>query len=193
MCPRKMFSLLPISLLILISGIAAWALHPTLALAQCGDNPPESSCIRCHQESHPVIGEGEWHEIHADKDCCWSCHGGNTQTDDKDLAHEGMHPDPLENNHATCYTCHPYDYETRAQRFAVILGVTPEIHAPTPHPTSVAPPDENLALVILPDSGSNTADKSIPYPEFICLALGLGILILIGRRFLLHANHPKLT
>jgi hypothetical protein len=121
------------------------------ARAQCGDTPPDSSCITCHeyQGTDPVYGKGEWHDIHASKDCCWSCHGGNTRTQDKDLAHVGMTKNPLVDIYMDCHSCHPEDYPARAERFAIALGVTPgssPTGTPVPaglfveHPIVVIPP-----------------------------------------------------
>ncbi len=110
----------------------------TPALAQCGDTPDASSCITCHEKEavNPVVENGEWHMIHASKDCCWNCHGGNTMAQDKDLAHEGMTTQPLSDTYTDCYTCHPNDYNERAERFAAALGVTiSSPSTPVPHNT----------------------------------------------------------
>jgi hypothetical protein len=121
------------------------------ALAQCGDNPPDSSCITCHeyQKADPVYGRGEWHDIHASKDCCWNCHGGNTQTQDKDLAHLGMTKNPLEDIYLDCHCCHPQDYPNRAERFAVALGVTPG-SSPTCTPIPIGPSVEHSIVILSP-------------------------------------------
>jgi hypothetical protein len=54
---------------------------------------------------------------------------------DKDLAHEGLVVNPLEDIYTNCYHCHPDDYQARAERFALTLGVTPNSR---PTPTRVA-------------------------------------------------------
>jgi hypothetical protein len=153
------------------------------AHAQCGDTPADSSCITCHetQAADSVYGKGEWHEIHALKDCCWNCHGGNTQTLDKDLAHIGMTANPLEDTYTDCHSCHPEDYPERAERFAIVLGVTPG-SAPTPTAVATAPV-ESHPIVILPPPSSAAA--SFPRPEII---LGIGILglFLMGLILLSH-------
>jgi hypothetical protein len=164
--PRSRMALL-IGMTVLTLGLAVWAAWPPLALAQCGggDQPPESSCCACHAIAHPVLGQGEWHEIHARKDCCWNCHGGNDQAQDKDLAHIGLVSHPLEDPYTNCHACHPDDYQQRAERFAVALGVTPVSSKPltptlvalvpsggqtfTPSPLTPASPQWTTALVLL--------------------------------------------
>ncbi len=44
---------------------------------------------------------------------------------EKDLAHERLVAHPLDDIYTNCYQCHPYDYQERAARFGVLLGVTP--------------------------------------------------------------------
>jgi hypothetical protein len=144
-------------------------------LAQCGDTPADSSCITCHeyQGADPVYGKGEWHEIHALKDCCWSCHGGNTQAQDKDLAHVGMTAQPLKDVYTDCHSCHPEDYLQRAEKFAAALGVTPG-SAPTPTVVPVAP-EESHPIVILPPTSSATNPP--PWPVVILGASILGFFL----------------
>jgi hypothetical protein len=141
--------------LIIITGAILWILTPGSASAQCGDIPSSSSCFNCHeiQAVYPVYAKGDWHDIHAAKDCCWNCHGGNTQATDKDLAHVGIQLHPLTDVYTDCFACHPQDYQERAVRFAAILDVTP-ISQPTPtphpvtglidHPLVLQPPPVNL-------------------------------------------------
>jgi hypothetical protein len=154
------------------------SLTATPAQAQCGDTPANSSCITCHeyQGVDPVYGKGEWHEIHARKDCCWNCHGGNTQAQDKDLAHVGMTAQPLQDIYTDCHSCHPEDYPERAERFAVSLGITPK-SAPTPTVVAAAPVQSNPIIILPP--GSTAA----PFP-WLTAVLGTGILGLFLLAFL---------
>ncbi len=92
--------------------------------ASCGD-PQSSSCITCHTKEDPVNGKGEWHIIHASKDICINCHGGNGTSMVKDLAHEDLTANPLNDIYTDCHSCHPLDYVGRASIFAPTLGVTP--------------------------------------------------------------------
>lgn len=184
---RKWFFLGSVSLL--LAALAIWVnLTASPAQAQCGDTPADSSCITCHeyQESDPVYGKGDWHEIHALKDCCWNCHGGNTKAQDKDLAHESMVAKPLTDIYTDCHGCHPDDYSERAGRFAAILGITPgSSPTATPVPTATAVEHD---IVILP-----TISPSSPsFQPWILVvgAAGVSMLFLLGL-FELAKHQPK--
>src|SRR4030042_4348078 len=148
--PRKwLITLVFIGILFLGFGALVWVMTPIPAAAQCGSNPPpDSSCYTCHVQEDSVSGNGEWHGIHANKDCCAKCHGGNCSTMDKDLAHQDMIANPLSDIYTDCHSCHPDDYQSRAVVFSGELGITPS-SIPTPTP---APVGKVLAspLVILP-------------------------------------------
>jgi hypothetical protein len=87
-------------IIFLVAMAVLGSLSTSPAQAKCSDTPADSSCITSHeyQGADPVYRKGEWHEIHASKDCCWNCHGGNTQAQDKNLAHAGMTVQPLSNH-----------------------------------------------------------------------------------------------
>ncbi|MCC7130947.1 MAG: hypothetical protein B6D39_04760 [Anaerolineae bacterium UTCFX2] len=158
---------------LLLLFAVCWMLTPKLAQAQCGDIPESSSCYHCHQEqgAFPVYGKGDWHDVHAVKDCCWNCHGGNALSNDADLAHTGMLTNPLADIYTDCYACHPGDYQERADKFAVLLGVTPESRpTPTAHPAIMT---NGQPLVLQPPASSYAANQ----PAWIGLLAGLSILI----------------
>jgi hypothetical protein len=176
--------LIVLSLLLTLGLLSTWT---TRGQAQCGDTPADSSCKTCHDQSDPVYGRGEWHDIHARKDCCWNCHGGNTQAQDKDLAHEGMTANPLEDVYTDCYACHPEDYQARAERFGAVLGVNPSSSEP---PSKPEPPQsgsqEELQLIILPTPEPATFSIVPWHPEIglaflVCLAV-LAFFVIERRR-----------
>jgi hypothetical protein len=142
---------------IFLSGfsVLVWALTPIPVAAQCGSNPPpDSSCITCHASEAPIDETSPWHSIHAEKDCCVNCHGGNCRASDKDQAHMDVITNPLGDIYTNCHTCHPDDYQARAEIFASDLGITPgSISTPTPVPSGkiLAKP-----LVILSTPASTT-------------------------------------
>jgi hypothetical protein len=158
------------------------------AQAQCGDNPKDSSCITCHeyQGEDPVYGKGEWHTIHASKDCCWNCHGGNTQAQDKVLAHIGLTINPLQDIYTDCHSCHPDDYPERAVRFASVLG---EVPGSAPTPTALAAGLITSHPIILQPL-SSTKEVSFPW---VGLLIGGGLLGLffIALIFLGRVNNSK--
>ncbi|HTP11208.1 MAG TPA: hypothetical protein VMP08_23295 [Anaerolineae bacterium] len=124
------------ALSVLVVGLIL-CLTPAVVSAQGGgvpessgcSYPPPSSCLTCHAQVDPVAAKGEWHIIHARNDFCRNCHGGDDRTMDKDQAHAGMIANPLDDTYLSCHACHT-DYQQRAEKFAVILGVTPQSHKP---------------------------------------------------------------
>jgi len=156
-----------------------WML-PQPALTQCGDTPEESTCKTCHDESYPVDGTGEWHDIHARKDCCWNCHGGNSRSLNTETAHSGMLLNPLTNTYQDCYACHPYDYDERAVVFGTQLNVETGSSTPTPVIAAIPArlPAESRQIVILPDSQPSGLSRLDWLPGVYFL--GLVFLILVG-------------
>jgi hypothetical protein len=92
-------------------------------LAQCGSQA--SSCKNCHEVKgeDPVNSKGDWHVAHAFGDFCEFCHGGNVQATDEAAAHQGL-VQPLDDVKTNCSSCHADDYQTRAEKYAAVLGVT---------------------------------------------------------------------
>jgi hypothetical protein len=169
----------PLLVGIVLIGLSSmfWAISPPAVQAQCVDYPEKSSCYTCHEESYPVFVRGEWHEIHARKDCCWNCHGGNAQAQDKDLAHAGMTLQPLQDTYTDCFACHPYDYQVRADRFGEILGVVPISREPPTRSSPPSAPEAENQIVILPTPEPVVSPATMWYPEPLWLALGLLLLL----------------
>ncbi|CAG0943569.1 hypothetical protein ANRL1_01392 [Anaerolineae bacterium] len=113
---------------VLIGLTTLWMTSPSVTSAQCGSI--ESSCVKCHQSTHPVCGTTEWHSEYGHRYGCWNCHGGNDTAQDKELAHVSLVRHPLEDAYASCYVCHPEDYKQLAERFAKTLGVTVSAREP---------------------------------------------------------------
>lgn len=119
------------SLIFIIIGIAILVTTGLLIFtparqvnAQCGSQA--SSCKNCHetQGQDPVNNDGTtWHTQHAFGDFCYLCHAGNNQATDKTASHTGMVA-PLSDIVTNCKNCHPKDYESLAQEYAAVLGVT---------------------------------------------------------------------
>ena len=166
--------LLIASLLVLAIGLSV-LLAPQTAVAQCGD--PKPSCCTCHATAHPVTNEGEWHTIHARKECCSACHGGNDRTAVKETAHAGMTLHPLQDTYLACHQCHPDDYQRRAEVFAVALHVTPQSSEPLTKTVVFQPPDNVPPLHL---AGATTAISAAnPTPGLLVL-VGLVALLLMG-------------
>ncbi len=167
-----------------IAGLVLWAGSPVRVLAQCGDIPPDSSCITCHEKEFPVYDQGDWHILHARKDCCAQCHGGNCSATDKGLAHQDMTANPLEDIYTNCYHCHPDDYQARAGQFGLTLGITPGSR-PTPTPAAIR---AVMAPALLVENGATlSAGPSrsgvgafLGVLSLVCLALGIEIRYIIS-------------
>ncbi len=130
----KLRSLLPILLgILIVAGVAIFWPAPR-ASAQCGSQA--SSCKTCHETDNEksVNNDGTgWHTGHAFADFCYACHGGNSQTMNKDESHAGMVP-PMQDIQTACQSCHPADLTERAQKYATILGV--DLGAPAAVPAN---------------------------------------------------------
>jgi hypothetical protein len=144
---RKLKSFLPIllgALLMIVALILVWP--ASKASAQCGSQA--SSCKTCHETNNEksVNNDGTgWHTGHAFADFCYACHGGNSQSMNKDEAHAGMVP-PMQDIQTACQGCHPNDLMERAQKYAAILGVdlsaagsSPAVTAPAAGGTEATP------------------------------------------------------
>jgi hypothetical protein len=157
MSTKVMFRWAFITSLVGMIGLLAMGTAPVRA--QC-EEPPPSSCATCHAQEDPIIDKGEWHIIHASKDICMNCHGGNASAVDKDLAHEGLVAHPLEDIYTDCHSCHP-DYDERAAQFAPILGVTPNSCAtPTFIPVSNISGEPPSVNVNMPTNPADSASSS---------------------------------
>jgi hypothetical protein len=158
---------------------------PATVHAQCGVTQP-SSCATCHAQEDPVSGKGEWHIIHASKDICINCHGGNATTMNKDLAHEGLTSNPLSDIYTDCHSCHP-DYDARAQIFASTLSVTPGSCAtPTPVPGTGAAGQPQSGGINNPTNLVSTTPSSQP---FLIIGAMLSLLVFFVFGLVLMQRH----
>lgn len=149
----KVFSMLPLSTLVLFGAGMIWLMMPSTASAQCGSI--ESFCARCHQTTHPVCDHTAWHSEYGHRNACWSCHEGNDTAQDKELAHVGLVRNPLDDAYLSCYVCHPDNYQQLAQRYAQSLGMTVSFH-------QSSPPSSNLLKsvvtepIVMPETDAPT-------------------------------------
>jgi hypothetical protein len=146
---------LVVGLALCLTPAAAWAQSGGVPDSSGCSYPPASSCITCHAQVDPIANQGEWHVVHARNDFCRNCHGGDDRTMDQVQAHVGVVRNPLGDTYLSCHQCHPDDYQQRAEKFAVILGVTPQSHEPVTatvalNPASGAPA---VQLPVAPTSG----------------------------------------
>jgi hypothetical protein len=169
-------SILAVGLVLLTS----WLLlaNRTQVLAQCGDIPARSSCIVCHETSALLSNEQAWHEVHARKDCCANCHGGNCSTMDESMAHEDLSANPLDDIYTNCHSCHPDDYAERAAVFAAELGMSLGNWI-TPTPVTIVESSEQ-PLIVEPDA-SLPSEEKVPTGIFLAgLVFVMVLTTLIG-------------
>ncbi len=159
------------AVLLFFSLFFVW--RPFSVSAQCG-NPQPSSCITCHTKEYPVTDKGAWHSIHASKDICVNCHGGNVSTMDKNLAHESMLSQPLSDIYTDCHHCHP-DYIERAVPFAATLQITPSGCA-TPTPVAVSNVSSGLPPngIVMPSGSVSTFS---PFQSSLLILGGLALMV----------------
>lgn len=174
---KKLFFLAGFALLIFTLA----NLFPTPAAAQCGTGPV-GSCVECHLAQAPVDEKDLWHGVHARKNCCTNCHGGNCSAAEKEVAHVGIVPNPLEDIYTNCHACHPADYWQRAEVFAAELKVTPASRAtpspgPTPDPLNRQPQIE----ILPPPRASNPQVLALVSAALTAILVFLGFSLLIHR------------
>jgi hypothetical protein len=163
------------AMLATLSAIGFLSIQP--AHAQCGTQE-KSTCFTCHARQDPVQEQGEWHVVHAGKDLCINCHGGNGTSKDAAAAHQGMTTNPLSDVYTDCHSCHPDDYSMRAQRFANTLGVKVGSCA-TPTPVAAMAVSYN-SLVIQPVPAANAVQRpSMPSMIFGASVLLFGIWLVV--------------
>lgn len=165
-------TLLVASLMMLAIGLVVLFV-PQTVVAQCED--PKPSCCTCHATAHPVTDQGEWHTIHARKECCRSCHGGNDQAQDKETAHIGIVLDPLTDTYTSCHSCHPDDYRQRAEVFAVALHVTPMSSEPLTQTVALQLP--NSAPPIKLSAATTSISTASPTPWLWALVVIVAMLL----------------
>lgn len=161
-------------------GLLVLFAPPQAAVAQCED--PKPSCCTCHATAHPVGEQGEWHSIHARKECCRACHGGNDQAQDKDVAHVDMTLHPLQDTYMSCHQCHPDDYRQRANVFAVALHVTPMSSEPTARPPVAASTPPPMILTPLPKATTDVTPAGGWPVVLAVLVLAIGLAVIGWRR-----------
>jgi hypothetical protein len=167
---KRNFYLISILLGLLLLGVAiAWP--RTAARAQCGSQA--SSCKTCHEtQGKKSVNSDQtgWHTGHAFGDFCYSCHGGNNQSMVEAEAHTGMVP-PMSDIKTACAGCHPDDLQDRADKYAVILGVTAgggTQGGASSAPVATQPATTPQATPASPAAGtSSSAAPAAPAPELV--------------------------
>ena len=182
----RTFPILVLALLVLVL-VTLWLTAPLMTNAQC--ESIESTCVKCHQETHSVNGTTEWHSEYGHRNTCWNCHGGNDTAQDKDFAHVGLVRHPLEDTYASCYVCHPENYRKLAERYAKTLGVTVSAREPAPRMVASLVSAESYPLVMPLDDAPAIPTNSLKSSWLWWLSsvpVGLGLAWFIRKKRLGH-------
>ena len=108
-----------ILILLLLTAVPASAQEP--------DPTPENdaNCVACHTHQYYLYDSGKWFCLCDAPMHCVYCHGGRTDTTDKDQAHEGLVLYPTHNHAERCRACHTEDYLERVVTFGAVAGINP--------------------------------------------------------------------
>lgn len=120
-------------LLVVLAAGAALTSSPALPVQAQEETPaPDSRCRNCHENLYLLHDSGQWCCFCEPERTCTCCHGGNPETVDPEIAHEGLVANPITENPAICQDCHPDDYADRIMRFSLAAGIEPTpLEAPT--------------------------------------------------------------
>lgn len=112
---------------ILFLGLAG-ALFLAVNPAQAREPNPvpenDANCVSCHEHRYYVYDSGKWFCLCKAPMHCVYCHGGRTDSKDKEVAHEGLVLYPTRNHAERCQTCHSEDYMSRVITFEKEAGVS---------------------------------------------------------------------
>lgn len=119
-------------ILLLPQVIPAYAQEPT----------PENdaNCVACHEHQYYLYNSGKWFCLCEAPMHCVYCHGGRTDSSQKEIAHEGLVLYPTRHHAERCQTCHTEDYMSRVVAFTTVAGVSS-----TPKAIITATPIEPVA------------------------------------------------
>jgi hypothetical protein len=116
----------PLFCWITIFGVLLLLFLPLMPAAAQEPRPEnDANCIACHTHQYYLYDSGKWFCLCDAPMHCVYCHGGRTDTTDKDLAHEGLVLYPTHNHAERCRACHTEDYLERVVTFGAVAGVNP--------------------------------------------------------------------
>ena len=110
---------------IIITGLVILLLsqaYPVYAQEPTPEN--DANCVACHEHQYYLYDSGKWFCLCDAPMHCVYCHNGRTDTNNKELAHEGLVLYPTRHNAEGCRSCHPEDYLSRVVTFATVAGVS---------------------------------------------------------------------
>lgn len=173
-----------------LATILLSALVTTNVRADCGE-PQDLKCVQCHAEQAQYSAADEWHGSHYKVASCTNCHAGNASSSDKDIAHVSLVANPLSDVYSGCHQCHPNDYLTIAEGYALKLGITPEACVtPTPVPQGVMPVNFIGSDLNIPPAGAGGPSLGVSI-AWIAGAVLLLTFFISGLRWLSRHDHGQ--
>jgi hypothetical protein len=137
----------------------------------------DANCVACHEDQYYLFDSGKWYCLCEAPMHCIYCHGGRTDSNVEEVAHEGLVLYPTREHAQRCQTCHTEDYLARVVKFSSIAGVSS-----TPLPILTATPAEVISLtsVELPAISPTRLNQLEPWRRAALGVLGVVFIIVIG-------------
>ena len=151
--------------------LLAWVI-PAYAQETTPEN--DANCVACHEHQYYVYDSGKWFCLCEAPMHCVYCHGGRTDSNIEQVAHEGLVLYPTRDNAARCQNCHTEDYMSRAVTFASVAGVSS-----TPRAVITATPAE-VAMTQAEQSNSSPLLSVRRFETWRLAALSLLGIALVG-------------
>jgi hypothetical protein len=109
----------------ILVGLAI-ALSAWIAPARAQEPTPENdaNCVACHTHRYYLYDSGKWFCLCDAPMHCVYCHGGRTDSEIEEVAHEGLVLYPTLEHAVRCQACHPADYMDRVVTFASVAGIS---------------------------------------------------------------------
>ncbi|MFM8319401.1 MAG: hypothetical protein ACKOC5_00685 [Chloroflexota bacterium] len=108
-------------LVLVVVGLQlAWAAS---AAAQSLPPDDDENCTSCHENRYYLYDSGKYFCLCEAPMHCVYCHGGRTDSYQKEIAHEGLVLYPTRENAARCQNCHTQDYLSRVVKFDAVAGI----------------------------------------------------------------------
>ena len=84
----------------------------------------DANCVACHEHQYYVYDSGKWFCLCDAPMHCVYCHDGRTDSQVKEIAHEGLVLYPTSNQAERCQACHEEDYMSRVVTFDTVAGIS---------------------------------------------------------------------
>jgi len=130
--------------LILLSCVLFLQTTPVNAQEPDPTEESDAYCVACHEHQYYVYDSGKWYCLCEARMHCVYCHGGRTDSNEEEVAHEGLVLYPTREHEERCQSCHTEDYMSRVVAFESVAGVSPTqipIITATPVAASSLPAD----------------------------------------------------